>query len=97
MPTPFQRRLLSIVQRNPGIRAGRLSELLWPDSIKHRAQYNTGRGSQRGRGIMLCAGSHAGKLIRRGWLTERLTHTPDGRCWPAGYEITREGVKELNG
>jgi hypothetical protein len=53
-----------------GIYPSMFADLMWPDSPYHNVHYNSGRGSVKGRGLVMSAGSYLAKLHRRG-LTRR--------------------------
>lgn len=104
--TEFQIKALKAIYDQPGIRANQLSKILWPDSIAHRRSYNTGvSGACRGKGAWLMAGSHMGKLIKKGLVRHQYDHTWLGKnrkgkdkgyaYLPAGYRLTLEGRESL--
>ena len=99
--TEFQAKVLTKIHDEPGIAARELSEYLWPDSIAHRRVYNTGtNGACRGKGAWLTAGSHVGKLIKKGWARHRNTGYWNNKrkkteYYFSGYDLTRAGKDVL--
>jgi len=68
--TKFQRKALIIIRDNPGITAGYFAELMWPKSKMHIKCSKQGNSCQmiQGKAAWLCAGSHIGKLRKKGWV-----------------------------
>ena len=99
--TDFQIKVLILIHERPGITADRLSMKLWPDSIAHKRSYNTGYGACRGKGMWLTAGSHVGKLMKKGWVEHKARYVHQGRDRKGndrgygydlrGYILTQQG------
>ena len=88
--TQFQNKALRIIQNTPGILAQDFATKMWPESSMHIRSHNGGHGSQRGKGAWLCAGSHIGKLIKKGLIFQPLVN---GHL--SGYKLTRKGREAL--
>lgn len=99
--TPTQEKALKFIRDNPGVQAAKIAEHLWPDSLMHRRQYNTGNGACVGKGAWLCGGSYVGKLIKKGWVWRdydkwRDYDTGEVTYGAALYKISRVGLAALN-
>jgi hypothetical protein len=83
--TKFQRKALITIRDNPGITAKYFAEIMWPNSFMHD-KYS---GNIVGKVAWLCAGSHLGKLRKKGWveiINVFIYNT---------YELTKEGKEVL--
>jgi hypothetical protein len=61
--TKFQRNALILIRDNPGITARHFAESMWSKSRMHEKNEMI-----HGRSANLCAGSHLGKLRKKGWV-----------------------------
>ena len=59
-------RALTIIRDRPGISPRYFAEYMWPDSEGWRHNFRGGGGTQRGKGMWLCAGGYLKKLAKKG-------------------------------